>query len=342
MTANPILIEARRGNRRESVHRGALAVWQIGGGLALAIGDIERPIFPRSAVKALQALPLIESGAADRFGFEDRHLALACASHSGSSSHLAVVREMLDLADLEEAMLACGVHPPLGLAESRALAQSGKSARALHNNCSGKHAAILACARHRGLETAGYERPEHGVQQAIAQVLEEMTGTPHDRDKAAIDGCSVPTWPAPISGLAHAFARFVSGAELGEARAVACRRLIAACMAEPGLMAGRRRFGTSVMRRLPGQVFIKGGAEGVYCGGLPEAGIGIALKIDDGAKRAARATMAALLGVLLPKARDTLKEAWDFELRSWRGATTGEIAASPHLQSALRRIAITD
>ena len=307
-----------------------------------ALGDPRRAILPRSGIKALQAVPLIECGAAARFGYEARHLALACASHSGASDHVAGVREMLDLAGLDEEALACGAHPPLGAEERAALTRDAKSPRAIHNNCSGKHAAMLACAVHRGLDLRHYERAEDGVQVAIAEVLEDMTGAPHPIEAAVIDGCSVPTWPVPLAGLARAFARLVSGRELAGSRAKACQALVHACMSEPYMAAGRGRFCTSFMRRLAGRVYLKGGAEGVYCGGLPELGVGIALKIDDGAKRAAEAAMAAVLAALLPDGRKDIAAAWDFSLKSWRGAPVGEIAPAGTLVRALGEIPITD
>src|SRR5262249_31648284 len=156
-----ILIEVTRGSLVESGHRGAVAVADADGALLLALGDVERPVFPRSAVKAMQALPLIESGAADACRLGEEELAVACAAHSGEAVHVAAVRTLLAKAGLDESDLACGAHWPIGDHASRELARAGKSPAAIHNNCSGKHAGMLAVARHLGLPTRGYEKPDH-------------------------------------------------------------------------------------------------------------------------------------------------------------------------------------
>ena len=342
MTTNPILIEVTRGAVIESVHRGALAICCASRGPQLGIGDTGRCVYPRSAIKALQAIPLVECGAADAFGFGDEDLALACGSHSGSSEHVAGVARMLAKAGIDEGALACGAHWPLGQGAICGLQRAGSRPGSLHNNCSGKHAAMLAVARHRGLVLSGYHEVGHGVQRAIADVLETMTGEPHGQEAAAIDGCSAPTWPVPLHALARAFARFAGGAGLPSQLAGACARLMQACFAAPQMVAGPERFCTRVMDGLSGRAFVKAGAEGIYCASLPKAGIGVALKIDDGAKRAAIAVMACVLKVLLSGGRAPLDKAWDHRVMSWRGAETGVIEASSALNAALGELSITD
>ncbi len=342
MTANPVLIEVTRGRLCESQHRGALAIWSVQSGRALALGDVTRPIYPRSAVKALQAIPVVESGAADAFGFTERHLALACGSHTGAGDHVAGVAEMFAKTGLDETALACGSHWPLGTEEARALARKGERPGPLHNNCSGKHAGMLATAVHRGLKTAGYEGVRHDVQRAVADALASMSDVPHEADAAARDGCSVPAWAVPLEALAHAFARFGGSAEMSPERARSCRRLMAACWAEPYMIAGRGQFCSVLMVCLKDTAFLKGGAEGVFCAALPERGIGVALKIDDGAKRAAEAAIAAVLKALLPQARGVIGKACDFQLRSWRGREVGAVATAPAFEDALQSLAITD
>src|SRR4249920_3897095 len=168
---NPILVEVTRGGLVESCHRGAVAIADADGRVLLGVGDIERPVYPRSAVKAMQALPLIESGAADAFRLGDKELAIACASHSGEEAHIDAVRSLLAKAGLDESQLACGAHWPIGERASRELMRAGKSPTAIHNNCSGKHAGMLAVAVHRGLDPVGYERLGHPVQQEIRRIL---------------------------------------------------------------------------------------------------------------------------------------------------------------------------
>ena len=261
MQDNPILVEVTRGGLVESCHRGAVAIADADGRVLLGLGDIERPVYPRSAVKALQAIPLIESGAAEAFGLRQAELAIACASHSGDETHIGAVRTLLAKAGLDESLLACGAHWPIGDRASRELSRLGKSPMPIHNNCSGKHAGMLATAVHLGLDPRGYERPEHKVQQEIRRVISEICDVTLEQDEIGIDGCSVPTFALPLAAVATGFARLASGRGLEVTRAEAARRLMDACFAAPDLVAGEGRFDTIVMRGLPGTAFAKGGAE---------------------------------------------------------------------------------
>jgi L-asparaginase II len=335
---NPILVEVTRGALVESCHRGAAVIADADGRLLLGLGDIGRPTYPRSAVKAMQALPLVESGAADGFGLGDRELAIACASHSGEEVHLAAVRSLLAKAGLDEGALACGAHWPIGDRASRELARAGRTPTAIHNNCSGKHAGMLATAVHLGLDPNGYERLRHPIQQEIRRVLSETCGTALPDDAIGIDGCSVPTFALPLAAVASGFARMVSGRGLDEARATAAQRLIDACFAAPELVAGEGRFDTIAMRGLPDLVFAKGGAEGVHCAALPDLGLGIAVKVDDGTKRGAESVLAVLLAKLVPGAERVLASQLAGELRTWRGAQAGTIAPAPALTAAIRTL----
>jgi L-asparaginase II len=332
---NPILVEVARGAMVESRHAGAVAIADAHGHLLLALGDVERPAFPRSAVKALQAIPLIESGAADAFGLADEELAVACASHSGDDVHVAAVRSLLAKAGLDEGLLACGAHWPVSEKAARALMQSGRQPQAIHNNCSGKHAGMLAAAVQLGLDPHGYERPEHPVQVMIGRIVSEACGVALDSTRMAVDGCSVPTWSLPLGALARGFARLGTGQRLAPARARAAERLRRACFSAPVLVAGEGRFDTVVMSGLAPLVFSKGGAEGVQCAALPALGLGIALKVDDGAKRGSERALAEVLAVLHPKARRVLAGWLDGEVLNWRGQSVGRISAAPALAEAL-------
>ena len=297
---NPVLVEVLRGATVESRHRGAVAVVDADGGVALGIGDVERPVFPRSAVKAIQALPLVESGAADAYGFGRRELALACASHSGEPEHAALAAAMLERAGLDAGALECGAHWPSRQEAALDLARQGKRPTALHNNCSGKHAGFLCTCRHAGLGHRGYVAIGHEIQQGVRDAMEAVTGAAHGVENCGTDGCSIPTYAVPLKSLARGFARMATGVGLGETRARAAKRLIDACMAEPFLVAGTDRLDTRLMRAAGGRVMVKIGAEGVYCGAIPELGLGIALKCDDGAARAAEVMIAAVVAKLLP------------------------------------------
>jgi L-asparaginase II len=324
---NPVLVEVLRGALVESRHRGAVAVADAAGAMVFAIGDVAAPVFPRSAIKALQALPLVESGAADRYGFGDEELALACASHNGEPGHIAGVERMLAAAGLDASALRCGAHWPMSQTAAYALAKTG-TASALHNNCSGKHAGFLCLACAMGVDHADYWRPEHRVQREVRAAIEDFTGAMLAQDVCAIDGCSVPTWAIPLRNLATGFAKFATGAGLSRERAAAAQRLRRACVQKPWHVAGTGRFCTEIMQIFGARVFVKTGAEGVYCGGLPEQGLGIAVKCDDGASRAAQAVTAALIARFLPlddSERAALAPFVRPMLRNWNGFEVGAV-----------------
>nr|WP_256483444.1 asparaginase [Aliihoeflea sp. 40Bstr573] len=324
--ANPVLVEVTRGNVIESRHRGALSVFDGDGAQVLSIGDVARPVFPRSAVKSIQALPLVESGAADAYGFQDADLALACASHAGEARHADRAASMLARAGLDASALECGAHWPTGQDAMIELARSGVSPTALHNNCSGKHSGFVCTCRHLGIDHRGYVKAQHRSQEMVREAMEAVTGAPHSTDACGIDGCSIPTYAIPLADLARGFAKMATGQGLAEKRAAAAKRLIAACMAEPFYVSGTDRMDTRLMTVGAGRIFVKVGAEGVYCGALPELGLGFALKCDDGAVRAAETMVSALLARLL---KDELGErVGDMArpvMRNWNGIEVGTV-----------------
>jgi L-asparaginase II len=324
---NPILVEVTRGPLVESRHRGAVAVADADGGTVLALGDITMPIFPRSAVKALQALALVEEGAADRYGFGDEELALACASHSGEPAHVAGVERMLAKIGLDAAVLRCGAHWPISQSASAALARTGAPS-ALHNNCSGKHAGFLCLACAMAVDHTDYWRPDHPVQRRVRVVIEDFTGVVLAANVCAVDGCAVPTWAVPLENLARGFAKFGTGQGLSPARATVATRLLEVCATKPWFVAGTGRFCTEIMQIFGRRVFVKTGAEGVYCGALPEQGLGIAIKCDDGTGRAAQAIMASLIArflLLADAERTALAPHIAPVLRNWNGIEVGSI-----------------
>ena len=296
---NPVLIEVLRGAIVESAHRGTVAVFDADGKPVLEIGDTSKPVFPRSAVKAIQALPLVETGAADAYGFGNRELALACASHSGEPEHVELARSMLARAGLDGSALECGAHWPSNHAAEIALARAGGSPNALHNNCSGKHSGFLCTCVHSGIAHSGYVKAGHALQEMVRDAMQSVTGVVHGADERATDGCSIPTYAVPLRSFALGFARMATTNGFGPERAKAAKRLLAACMAEPFFVAGTGREDVALMEAAPGRIFAKGGAEGVHCAAIPELGLGIALKCDDGAHRASEAMVAAVLAKLL-------------------------------------------
>ncbi len=291
MNTNSILAEVTRGDIVESIHRGSFAVVDVNGHLLDYTGDIARPIYPRSAIKALQALPLIESGAADAYGFTQREIAIACASHNGEAAHVNAVRSMLKKAGISEEHLECGFHWPTHASAARALVVENQTPTNIHNNCSGKHAAMLATANHFGEALENYVDISHPVQQRIQSVISQFCQYEVSAAPCGIDGCSVPTWAIPLEKLAYGFARLSKKTRRNWHWGEASLTIFDAVRNAPHMVAGTDRFCTRIMRAVP-RLFAKTGAEGVFCGAVPHAGVGIAVKCDDGATRAAEVIFA--------------------------------------------------
>ncbi len=284
---NPVLVEVTRGDLVESIHRGSVAVVDATGAVRSSLGDIETPIYTRSALKPFQALPLVESGAAEAFGVSDEEVALACASHSGEPMHTTRVAAWLSRIGCSEADLICGPQTPSHEPTSQAMLTTREKPSRLHNNCSGKHAGFLTVAKHLGGPTADYVNISHPVQKAI---LESVSRLSDYRDPAwGIDGCAAPNFALPLTAFARALARLATGQTPGAAR------IVKAMTTYPELVAGTGRHCTALMRAAHGKAAVKLGAEGVYAAMLPELGLGVALKIDDGAMRAAEIVIAFVL-----------------------------------------------
>lgn len=340
---NPVLIEVLRGSAVESRHAGALAIVDAAGAVHTALGDIDRPVFPRSAVKLLQALPLVASGAADAFELTDAELALACASHSGEPEHVATAAGVLTKLGLDAGALECGTQWPSREPVLRGMVARGELATPLHNNCSGKHGGFvcLAClmARSAGADPVefvrGYVGAQHPVMREVSAALSATTGIDVEQAPRGTDGCSIPTHALPLRSLALAFARCGTGQGLSDAHAQAARRLRGAVAAAPFMVGGTDRFDTRVMQAYGERVFCKIGAEGVYCAALPELGLGIALKIDDGAARGAEAAMAAVAAALLQTEDELLRGYSHLQLRNWRGIDVGSLRPAHALMQAL-------
>ena len=319
-----LIAEIMRGGRVESRHDGAFAVADARGHLVLSGGDPERAVFPRSAIKALQALPLLMSGAADRFGLAGPALALACASHEGAPEHAETAAGMLEAAGVDFACLECGTHWPASHSAARALAAAGHLPSALHNNCSGKHAGFVCTAIATGRKTAGYVAPDHPTMREVTAMVAAVTGVRLADQVPGVDGCSIPTYEIPLRALATGFARFGTGTDLPVGAAAAAARLRQAVAANPTMIAGVRRFDTEIAEGLGEAAFVKVGAEGVYCGALPGLGLGFALKCDDGAIRAAEAATASLLARWLGPS-DLLNGLAAPVLTNWNGIAVGSV-----------------
>jgi L-asparaginase II len=298
-----LLVEVTRGAHVESTHRGGAVAVDADGTVVFAAGDIDEPVYPRSAVKAMLALPLVQGGGADRLGLSDDEIALTCASHTGEDIHVAAATSMLRKAGRDETCLECGVHWPSNEAASHALSAAGRKPSPLHNNCSGKHSGFICLACDMGIDPAGYVRHDHPAMREVTASLADITAAKLDDSNRAVDGCSIPTFAIPLRALAYGFARFGTGRGMSAPRAAAAKRIRDVVAANPIMVSGTGRFDFRLMSALGARVFSKGGAEGVHCATIPALGIGVAVKSRDGAGRAADVAMAAMIARLLPDAR---------------------------------------
>lgn len=338
------LIEVRRGAITESRHRGHIVALEPDGKSVAYLGAPETVTFLRSSAKPFQALPLVVSGAADRFGFTEREVALACASHNGEPMHTELAASMLKKIGLGPEALKCGVHEPYSVEAAQQLRERGEAPNALHNNCSGKHAGMLAVAVHWGAPTETYYKPEHPVQLAIAKTIAQFSSVPVEDMAVATDGCGVPVFGITVKAMALAYGRLISPpASFDEATRQACERIVRVMSAYPELIGGTSdRLDTEIMRAAPGRLVSKVGAEGVYTAGvLPcEAwpkGLGLALKIEDGDDRRARPTVVieALrqLGVLHDESLEAVARYAFFPVLNRPGEVVGEVSAKFELKT---------
>lgn len=328
MDANPILAETIRGNWVENRHRGAYVVIDANGTIIASAGDIERPIFPRSAIKSMQALPIFARHAEGKFHHADEELALACASHHGEDDHVSTANGLLTRIGLSAADLECGAHVPTNQAARDALRASGSEPSPLHNNCSGKHSGMLSVALAMGIPTAGYVGREHEVQKAVRAAVEAVIGESLSEGMCGTDGCSIPTYAAPLRAFAFGFARMATGTGISEELGTAAQRLFDAATSHPHLVAGTGHPDTLLMAAFKGRLMQKVGAEAVQCGAIRDKGWGYAIKCDDGNVPASQAMLAGLLLRLAdPDAeqRALLETLAHQPIKSVRGAEVGQL-----------------
>lgn len=333
------LVEVRRDSITESWHRGHVIAIEPDGHVVAHLGAPQTTVtFLRSAAKPFQALPLLTSGAADRFDFTDQEVALACASHNGEPIHTELVTSMLKKIGLGPEALKCGVHEPYGVEAARVLRERGEAPNVLHNNCSGKHAGMLALALHLGAPIETYNRAENPVQLAVGKVVSQFTGVPVEDMAVAVDGCAVPVFGMTIKTMALAYARLVSPPlSFDNATRRACERIVHVMSSYPELIGGTSdRLDTEIMRAAPGRLISKVGAEGVYTAGIKPCeewprGLGVALKIEDGDDRRARPTVVVeslrQLGVLKDESLEAVARYAFFPVLNRPGDVVGEIVA---------------
>ncbi|HKV36478.1 MAG TPA: asparaginase [Pyrinomonadaceae bacterium] len=333
------LVEVRRGSITESWHRGHVLAIEPDGNVVAYLGAPQTTVtFLRSSAKPFQAMPLLVSGAAERFRFTDREVALACASHNGEPIHTELAASMLEKIGLGPEALNCGVHEPYSVEAARELRERGEAPNVLHNNCSGKHAGMLAAALQLGAPIETYNRPEHPVQLAIGKTIAQFADVPVEDLAVAVDGCAVPVFGLTVKAMAFAFARLVAPPlSFDEATRKACERIVHVMSTYPELIGGTSdRLDTEIMRAAPGRLISKVGAEGVYTAGIKPCeewprGLGVALKIEDGDDRRARPTVVIetlrQLGILKDESLEAMAKYAYFPVRNRPGALVGEIRA---------------
>ncbi len=335
---NPeILAKVIRGETVESIYRGHLIVIDRGGVVA-SVGEPETVTFFRSSAKPFQAIPFITSGAADRFAFTEREIAMACASHSGEAIHVGLVEGMLAKTGLSESDLRCGVHSPFFEKENRRMLRAGEVPSQLHNNCSGKHTAMLAYAKHIDADLKNYESPGHPIQQAILKCVSDFTGVAAASIPVAVDGCAAPIFAVPVAAMARSFLDLIAPPEtLDQNTRAACSRIVSAMVKFPELIGGSERLDTILMRAAPGRILSKVGADGVWlCAVLPcdewPTGVAIALKVEDGDDMRGRPVIAAdvLLQLGIVKSGD-LNEISPMPIRNRRGDQVGQVVSRVRL-----------
>lgn len=326
-------VEVSRGEIVESRHRVHIAVVDSGGRLRAHAGDPQLVAFARSAVKPMQAIPIVSDGVATQFQFDDVELAMCCASHSGEQRHVQVVQGMLRKVGISEDALACGAHVPMGKQAAQDLADRGSRPTRLHNNCSGKHVGMLGLAQLNGWPLRGYHKEDHPVQVRMVQEMTTWTDMEVEDFGVAVDGCGVITFALPIERMALAFARFAKAART---RGEPAAQVVHAMVQNPEYVAGSARLCTDLMRQTHGRVFAKVGAEGVYCAGVPGAELGIALKVEDGATRAAEPALIATLKALAILADDEvagLAEYAEPDITNTRNEQVGGLRAHIRLEA---------
>ena len=336
-----VIAEATRGGIVESVHHGVVVAVDVDGDVVASAGDPETVVYFRSSAKPFQAIPVIESGAADAFGFTPAELALCCASHEGSPEHLRQVAAMLAKIGMSSTDLQCGCTFPGHEAEAAQVILGGVEGSPLHCDCSGKHAGMLATIVHEGLSHHDYLDPAHPLQQRILGIMAEVMRTPAETIVLGTDGCSLPTFGAPVRAFATAYAALAAPERTppgaGREHVVALERLRSAMTAHPENVAGHGQFVTDLMALSDGRIAAKSGAEGLICLAVPERNLGIAIRVLDGTFRThAPVTVAVLeqLGVLDADTCDAILERHSPELRNHNGRLVGEIRPAFHLERA--------
>ncbi len=331
---NPILVEVFRGGVLESFHRGSICVVNEEGEIVFQLGNPQQICYPRSAMKFVQAIPLIAMGGVEKFGFTEEEIAIFCGSHNGESRHLEVVRSILHKIGSTEQDLNCGAQYPTHKKDADQLVRTDTKPSAVHNNCSGKHAGMLALCKLLGHSTTDYLAPKHPIQLLILEYVSKFYAYPIEKMVCALDGCSAPVYSIPVYNQALCFMNLVNPVNFGENEQVACKTLMAALGKYPFMVAGSKRYCTDLMELCAPQIIGKTGAEGVFCMGFPEQKLGVCIKIDDGKMlpqyNVAQAMVEAS-GLFSKEHLITLHHYATEELKNFNKLYTGEISVKAEL-----------
>lgn len=328
---DPIRVTVTRGDLVESVHLVDAVVVDGAGKVLAAAGRPESVTYWRSSAKPFQALPLVRRLVDSSLELAEEEVAVMCASHSGEDAHVQQVEGLLERFGLDESYLRCGAHPPLHEPSAQSLWRAGQAPRPIHSNCSGKHSGMLVHAKLMGAELSTYLDPDHPVQQAILEVVAAFSGHPADQIGLSVDGCGAPVFALPLTAMATAYARLAAPEDyFDEQTAQAARTVVSSMQRQPFFVAGSGRLCNALMEALAPSVVAKGGAEGVYCVGLPAKGWGVALKVRDGAARGTGPSIIeiiAALGLLHSPAEEALAGHRYPVVRNVAGLTVGQVKA---------------
>lgn len=323
----PLIVEVLRGPVVESIHQVMVVVVNEVGSVNTWWGNPQFLTVPRSAIKMLQALPLLESGAAEKYGLDDKLIALACSSHMGQKEHTAALKEWMEKVHSPESAFVCAPHLPFDEQSAHEMIRRGLKPTAVCNNCAGKHLGIISTCLHLGESPAGYDKYEHGAQKRLRKVLTEVMKVDHAKAAYGIDGCGIPSYAVPLQSIAVGMSALINPKETS-ARKLAAERILHAVKTQPFYVSGSDTFTTAVIEKTQGRSIVKVGAEGVYAGVLPEKKLAFAVKCADGAKRAAEVATAAVLLQLGGMTEAEFKSLSKYTMPSitnWKGDVVGQV-----------------
>lgn len=323
----PLVVEVFRGPIVESLHQVMAVVVNEIGSVTQYWGNPQFLTIPRSSIKMLQALPMLESGAAEKYGLDDKLLALACSSHRGEKDHLAALAEWGSKLSIPESSLVCGPHLPYDENSAHEMIRRGHKPTAFCNNCAGKHLGIITTCLHHGEDPAGYEKYEHNAQKRLRKTLSEVMRVDLSKMSYGVDGCGIPTYGVSLQSMAVGMSALINPKE-SAVRKVAAERLLRAAKAFPFYIGGSGNFATDVIEKSQGRAIIKSGAEGTFCGVLPEKRVAFAIKAADGAARAAQVATASLLlqlGGLSESEFKALAKHTMPTVTNWKGDVVGQM-----------------